>query len=312
MCTSIEWRSDSFYFGRNMDIDYDFGQRVVITPRNFPFAFRSAGELKTHFAFMGMAAVYENYPLYAEAVNEKGLCMAGLNFPLNAFYPDNIRIGKENIAPFELIPYFLGKYKSVKEVREGLSDIHIVNIPFSKEIPNTPLHFHIADRNEGIVLESTNDGLTVYENPVGIMTNNPTFDFHLQNLLHYTNLSPLTPSGEGDTVHPFGKGLGAFGLPGDASSASRFVKCAFLLKYAEKGRTQEENVSRFFRILENLSVVKGTIKTEKGEDHYTTYNCCMNADKGIYYYKAYDAYKVREVSFRQFNLESEKLIIKEK
>lgn len=307
MCTSIEWRSDSFYFGRNMDIDYDFGQRVVITPRRFSLNFRKAGEMKTHFAFMGMAAAAENFPLYAEAVNEKGLCVAGLNFPLNAYYPDDIRIGKENLAPFELIPYFLGKYESVKELKEGLSQVHIVNIPFSDKVRNTPLHFHIADKNEGIVLESTKEGLAVYENPAGVLTNNPPFDFHLQNLLHYGNLSPVTPSGNSGGVHPFGKGLGAFGLPGDFSSASRFVKTAFLLKYAEKGAAEEEKVCRFFRILSNVAVVKGAVKTEEGKDHYTTYSCCVNADKGIYYYKTYDSLKLRSVSFEDTDVEGDRL-----
>ena len=307
MCTSIGWKSNDFYFGRNMDIDYSFGERVVLTPRSYTFNFRKAERLNSHYALMGMANVTENFPLYAEAVNEKGLCMAGLNFPQNAYYPKDIRIGKDNVAPFELIPYLLGKYKSVKEVKDNLSSLHLVNIPFSESIPNAPLHWHIADKNEGVVLESTKEGLTLYENPVGIMTNNPAFDFHLQNLLHYTNLSPVTPTGDSDSIHPFGKGLSAFGLPGDASSTSRFVKGAFLLKHAEKGQTEEESVSRFFRILENLSVVKGTVKTEAGNEHYTTYSCCINADKGIYYYKRADGINVNKIRFKDFKLEEKSL-----
>lgn len=307
MCTSIAWKSDDFYFGRNMDIDYSFGERVVVTPRNYPFVFRKAEKNEIHYALMGMACVKDNFPLYAEAVNEKGLCMAGLNFPQNAYYPEDIRIGKENISPFELIPYLLGKCGSVKEVKRCLSSLHLVNIPFSEDLPNAPLHWHIADKYESIVLESTEEGLTAYENTVGIMTNNPTFDFHLMNLRHYTNLSPVTPSGDSGSVHPFGKGLGAFGLPGDASSTSRFVKGAFLLKYAEKGHTEEENVSRFFRILENVSVVKGAVKTEEGREHYTTYNCCINADKGIYYYKRVDSLCLNKIRFKDFKLEEKSL-----
>ena len=307
MCTSIAWKSSDFYFGRNMDIDYSFGERVVVTPRNFSFLFRKAEGLENHYAIMGMANVTDNFPLYAEAVNEKGLCIAGLNFPQNALYPEDIRIDRDNIAPFELIPYLLGRFSSVKEVKDNLSSLHLVNIPFSESLPNAPLHWHIADKNEGIVLESTRDGLAVYENPVGIMTNNPAFDFHLMNLQHYTNLSPATPSDNSGASHPFGKGLGAFGLPGDASSTSRFVKGAFLLKYAEKAQTEEDNVSRFFRMLESVSVVKGTVKTEEGREHYTTYNCCINADKGIYYYKRADSLSLNKIRFKDFKPEEKSL-----
>ena len=81
MCTCIEMRNKDFYFGRNLDLQYRFGQKVAVTPRNYPFRLKNGSEIKTSFALIGMASVAGEYPLYAEASNEKGLSMAGLYFP---------------------------------------------------------------------------------------------------------------------------------------------------------------------------------------------------------------------------------------
>lgn len=307
MCTSIEFRSGDFYFGRNMDIDFDFGQKVIITPRNYVLKYKSMEETKNHYALLGMGTVIDGYPFYAEAVNEKGLCMAGLNFPLNAYYSKEKRIQLDNVSPFELIPYFLSSCKSVKEVKEKIKSVHIVDIPFSNEVPLTPLHWHIADKDEGVVLESTSSALQLFENTAGILTNNPQFSYHLENLKNYTNLSPVTPTGSENDVHPFGKGLGAFGLPGDMSSASRFVKGAFLLKYAEKGEKDEENISRAFSILQNVSVVKGSVIAENSKPHFTKYSCVINAQKGAYYYKTEESLRIKEAKFTAYNLDGNKL-----
>ena len=84
MCTAASYRTKDLYFGRNLDYEFSYGDEVTITPRNYPFTFRRAGEMRTHYAMIGMAYVAEEYPLYYDAVNEKGLCIAGLNFVGNA------------------------------------------------------------------------------------------------------------------------------------------------------------------------------------------------------------------------------------
>ena len=86
MCTALTYVKGSLFFGRNMDIEYRFGEKVVITPREYIFKFKREGDFKNCYALIGMANVTDDYPLYAEACNEKGLCMAGLNFPFNAKY----------------------------------------------------------------------------------------------------------------------------------------------------------------------------------------------------------------------------------
>ncbi|MBQ8514939.1 MAG: choloylglycine hydrolase [Ruminococcus sp.] len=292
MCTSMAMKNGDFYFGRNMDMSTGFGERVVMTPRNYPFSFRRAGLLKRHYAMIGMAAVAEGYPLYAEAANEKGLCAAGLNFPENAYYSPEERDGKYNLSPFELIPWLLGKCASVEEARSLLAVTHIIAIPFRADIPLTPLHWHIADKSSSLVLEVMKDGLHIHENPVHVLTNNPPFDFQMTNLSQYLNLTVGTPENGFSQccgVSPFGKGLGSFGLPGDFSPASRFVKAAYLLLHSSCDKDEDSQVSQFFHLLDAVAVPSGSIlpDMEQGRRYYTIYSSCMNAEKGIYYYKTY-------------------------
>ena len=311
MCTSIAMREENnFFFGRNMDIEYGFGERVIITPRNYPFKFRYCGTMKKHYAIVGMASSMDNYPLYAEASNEKGLCIAGLNFPENAFYSEQIKNNRDNIAVFELIPWILGQCSNVNQARFMLEKINIISEPFRKNVPVATLHWHIADRNSSIVLESTRKGINIYDNPVDVLTNNPEFDFHMTNLCQYANLTTgfnenclFKKSG----TKPFGKGLGSFGLPGDFSPASRFVKTAYLLADSAPCKNECESVSQFFHILDSVAVVNGSIKLDKDVPYFTRYSCCINTDKNIYYYKTYFNNQISAVSMNNNNILSDSL-----
>lgn len=310
MCTSIALKTNDFYFGRNLDLEYQFGERVVITPRNYPFAFRRAGEMKNHYALIGMATVAAGYPLYAEAANEKGLCIAGLNFPGNAYYPEEEDKDKENISPFELIPWLLGQCASVKEARVLLERTQLVRINFSEGMKLSPLHWHIADREESIVLESMKDGVHIHDNPVGVMTNNPPFDFHMTNLNQYLNLTAGYPenrfSGEADLA-PFGVGMGSIGLPGDFSPASRFVKTVFLKLNSISDDSEASSVSRFFHLLDAVAMPDGIVQTKDGPYEFTSYSCCINADRGIFYYKTYTNNQLTAVDMHRENLDGDAL-----
>lgn len=307
MCTSIAMLTHDFYFGRNMDINYEFGEHVVVTPRNFPFKFRRAGTMTRHLAMIGMATVQEGYPLYAEAVNEKGLGMAGLMFDGNAFYPDTLDNNKSNVSPFEFIPWIVGKCSTVDEAKKLLAATHITNIPFSEKIPLTPLHWHIADRNSSIVVESVKEGLKIYDNPVGVMTNNPQFGYQLENLGNYLNLTVGVPQNifsEKAGVKPFSNGLGSFGLPGDYSSPSRFVKTAYLKLNSVCKDNEMDSISQFFHILGSVFVPNGCVKLPQDAYNVTTYSCCVNADKGIFYYRTYHNSQITAVDMQRENLNS--------
>ena len=305
MCTAISYRSEGSYFGRNLDLDRGYGERVVITPRNFEFKMRCSPDICRHYAMIGMATVIDGYPLYFEATNEKGLSMAGLNFPKNASYaPCSEK--KSNIAPFELIPKILGECETTDSAADLISRINIAHINFSDSLPLSPLHWMISDKEKSIVLECTKDGTKIYDNPFEVLTNNPTFDFHSMNMNNFMGLSNGAAKQSFDSSVPFENyslGMGALGLPGDFSSASRFVR-AFFVK--ENSVDEGEPVNQFFHIMQSVAMPKGCVKTDSGFE-YTRYTSCCDADSGIYYYTTYSDQSIRSVHLHSVDLEGQEL-----
>jgi len=308
MCTAITFCPGDHYFGRNLDLEYSYNEVVTITPRNFPFQFRNGSHLPSHYALIGMATVAEGYPLYYEATNEKGLSLAGLNFPGNAqYFP--ARQDKENIAPFELIPWLLGSCATVAEAKACLDDINLWNCPFSETFPLSPLHWLLADKDSALTIESTKENLKVYENPVGILTNNPPFPYHLHNLTNYMALTEQPPTNRQPIeLRPYSLGLGSFGLPGDMSSGSRFVKAAFTKMHSVCGQSEISSVSQFFHILGSACQQRGLTQLENGKYEFTLYTSCCNSSKGIYYYTTYENSRISAVDMHREDLNKSDLI----
>ncbi len=308
MCTAITYKTDNSYFGRTLDLEYSYDESVVITPRKFQFDFRRKESIKTHYAIIGMATVVNDYPLYYEASNECGLCMGGLNFPGNAFYSEE-KEDKDNISPFEFISWILSQCKNLDEARTLLERINICNIPFSDEYPLSPLHWIIADTEKAITVESVKDGLKIYENPVGVLTNNPTFDYHMTYLSDFANLT--SSSGKSCfcdvELTTYSRGLGAKGLPGDNSSTSRFVRAAFTKLNSISGDSGEEGVSQFFHILSSVNQTRGTVRLENEKNVITVYTSCINLNRGIYYYTTYENRCISAVNMNNCDLESSEL-----
>ena len=310
MCTAIGYQGKDFYFGRNLDLESSYGEQVTITPRNLPLPFRRAKPLEHHHAMIGMAHAVGGYPLYFEATNEWGLSMAGLNFPKNACYGEEIP-GKDNISPFEFIPWILGQCKTLAQARILLDRLVLVNIPFSPQLPLSPLHWIVADQTGAVTVESTREGLRIYENPMGILTNNPPFPFHLSYLSHFSAASAAPRTGnfpESWGIADYSRGMGSLSLPGDWSSASRFVRAAFVKANAPTYATEEEAVCHFFHMLEAVEVPRGCMFLESGMDEYTIYSSCCNASRGIYYYKTYGRSRVTGVDMHRENLDGQELI----
>lgn len=306
MCTAATYQTKDLYFGRTLDYLFSYGEEVVITPRSYPFSFRHMPAMDRHFALIGMACVMNDYPLYYDAVNEKGLCIAGLNFPKNAVYQTPVP-GRTNLAQFELIPWLLGQFSTVSEVRKALSSLVLTNDAFCGQLPPTPLHWIIADASEAITVESVADGLKVYDNPVGILTNNPPFDRQLFNLNNYMNLSPKQPCNRFSEQLPLSTyclGMGGLGLPGDLSSMSRFVRAAFTKMNSVSGDSEEESVSQFFHILGSVDQQRGCSEDEDGKYEITLYTSCCNAATGTYYYTTYNNHQITAVDMRREDLDS--------
>ena len=310
MCTAATYRTKDFYFGRTLDYEFSYGEEITVTPRNYPFSFRYLPEKREHYAIIGMAHVEEDYPLYYDAVNEKGLGMAGLNFVGNAVYGE-VREGKENVAVFELIPYILSQCENTEEAREILKKIQITDTRFKEQLPNGRLHWIIADEKEAITVESVTEGLKIYENAPGVLTNNPPFPMQMFQLNNYMQLSSRQPENlfsDQLSLETYSRGMGALGLPGDLSSASRFVRVAFTKLHARSGEGEADSVGQFFHILGGVGQTRGCCELENGKYEITIYTSCCNATKGIYYYTTYTNRQITAVDMHREKLDGTELI----
>ncbi len=309
MCTSLTLPTPhgTNLFGRTLDLDTHFGEAVILTPRRYPFHFSDCYPHTHHYALLGMAAVADGptasgYPLYAEAMNEKGLCMAGLRFEGSAVYAPLPRDGWLNLAPWELIPYLLGTCTTVDEVREALGHICVVDKPFSDKVGTAPLHWHIADADPahvGLILEVTAEGMNLYPADVGVLANNPAYPEQLARLAVLQSLRGDTP-----------------GLPGDYSSPSRFTRAATLRRWWPKqGRAEAEGkagevcaVAQLFRILGAVSPTMGSVITPEGRYHRTLYTCCMDTAAGVYHWMTEGEVSSRAVGFDAIDLNGEEVL----
>ena len=309
MCTAATYRTKDHYFGRTLDYEVSYGEEVVVTPRNFPFHFRHMGGLSSHYAIIGMATVAGEYPLYYDATNEKGLSMAGLNFPGNADYKP-LAEGKDNVATFELIPWLLGQCATVEEAKAYLARMNLANTPFGPQFPVSPLHWIIADRDCAITVESVREGIRIYDNPVGILTNNPPFGYQMTNLTNFMSLSTEPPENHFSDqldLTPYSRGMGMLGMPGDLSSASRFVRVAFTKLHSVSGTSESESISQFFHILGSVAQQRGCVHMGEGKYEITIYTSCCNTDRGIYYYTTYENSQITGVDLHRENLDGQQL-----
>lgn len=311
MCTAATYKTKDFYFGRTLDYEFSYGDEITITPRNFPFTFRDSGErLDSHYALIGMAHVAGDYPLYYDAINEKGLGMAGLNFVGNAVYREKAE-GKSNVAQFEFIPWILSKCANLEEAKALLGNVNITNTQFSEKLPTAQLHWIIADKSGCIIVESVSDGVKIYDNPVGVLTNNPPFPEQMFRLNDFMRLSPKSPENRFSkdlSLHTYSRGMGAMGLPGDLSSQSRFVRVAFTKMNSVSGDSEKESVSQFFHILGSVDQQRGCCDVGDEEYEITLYTSCCNADKGIYYYTTYENHQISAVDMNRENLDSGEIV----
>lgn len=310
MCTAATYKTKDFYFGRTLDYEFSYKDEVTITPRNFPFHFIEKGNIDTHYAIIGMAYVTKNYPLYYDAINEKGLAMAGLNFVGNAVYKEKIE-GYDNIAQFEFIPWLLSQCATVREARGLIEKMNLLNIPFNDKLPLAQLHWIIADSKEAITVESVKEGIKIYQNPVGVLTNNPPFDkqmFELNNYMHLSTKSPENKFSKDLNLETYSRGMGAIGLPGDLSSQSRFIRASFVKMNSVSADTENESVSQFFHILNCVDQQRGCCQLENGKYEITIYTSCCNTNKGIYYYTTYNNHQITAINMHNENLDTSEII----
>lgn len=311
MCTAIFDNKYGAFFGRTLDLEYSLGQEVVRTEKGSELSFLYEGRIESKFTFIGMAHVARrdgdgaDVPLYFDGMNERGLSVAALNFFGFAKWGEK-REKCRNLASFEIIPYILSNCGNIDCVRKLLMCANITADSFSSALPPTPLHFMVADREGAIVIEQTERGFEIHENRVGVMTNSPTFDYHVLRLSDYASLSPCQTENAlcpGVELAQYSRGLGAFGLPGDFSSSSRFVRAAFVKEHTlmagEHGFLNMSGSSardRIFHIMSSVSVPLGCIMSDEGRPVCTVYTSVCDIENLAYHYFTYDGREIRSIS----------------
>lgn len=314
MCTGLRFTDDqgNLYFGRNLDVGQDYGEGVIITPRNYPLPYKFLDNTTTKKAVIGMGIVVDGYPSYFDCYNEDGLGIAGLNFPHFAKFSDGPIDGKINLASYEIMLWVTQNFTHVSEVKEALKNVNLVNEAINTSFAVASLHWIISDSDEAIVVEvSKQYGMKVFDDKVGVLTNSPDFNWQLTNLGNYTGLSPhdaTAQSWNGQKVAPWGVGTGSLGLPGDSIPADRFVKAAYLNVNYPTAKGEKANVAKFFNILKSVAMIKGSVVNDQGKDEYTVYTACYSSGSKTYYCNFEDDFELKTYQLDDKTMNSTGLI----
>ena len=315
MCTGLRFNDaeGNLYFGRNLDVESSYGEKVLVTPRNYELPYRFLENGKTTKAIIGMGIMAGDYPMYFDACNENGLCIAGLNFPRYAYFTEGPVDGKTNMAPYEFMVWLMEEFDTVAEAKKGLEELNLVDAPFSPQMPVAPLHWIISDKDASIVVEQTKEnGLKVYDNYVGVLTNNPDYAWHMTNLNNYAGLTPHDAKAQEwnkQEVRPLGVGTGSLGLPGDSIPASLFFKVAYFNANYPTVEGEEANVAKFFNILKSVAMIDGSVINEQGQDEFTVYTACYSSNTKTYYYNRYDDFTMKSVQLTDENMNAKEVTL---
>ncbi len=293
MCTAISLitKQNEVIFGRTMDFNYEFDLEAYIIPKNYKYS----GEYLNNSYYTKYAFICTGQPtgrlLAADGMNEKGLGVAALYFPGYAYFKDKKSPNKLSITSIELVNYLLSNCKDVRDIISLAPILEIIGVPDPVTNQITPLHWIATDKTgKSIVIESTKEGLQILNNPVGVLTNSPNFSWHYTNLRNYMMISPESPESKewGDlTLKALSKGTGSYGLPGDYTSPSRFVRITFAKKFMKLPNTKEETIIACFNIMKLVTIPKGIVIANNNNPEYTQYTNFMNLNTGSYYFTSY-------------------------
>lgn len=314
MCTGVRFSdaSGNMYFGRNLDWSTGYGQKVVVTPRGYKYKSAFLGEMANSPAIIGMGIVAENTPLYFDCANEHGLAVAGLNFPGYAAYAPEAIDGKTNVAAYEFPLWVALNFTSVDEVEKALSDVVIVAKPINDQYPVSELHWIIGDAKRSIVVEYTAAGMEIFKNDVDVLTNQPGYAWHKENMRNYMNLFPQMPKEvkwREAKFTAFGSGSLMRGLPGDYYSPSRFVRVAYLNTHYPVQADEASNVSRLFHTLTGVAMIDGAAAMADGQFEKTVYTGGYSTATQTYYYSTYEDPAIKSVALKDYDLDSTEVIV---
>lgn len=296
MCTAMTMRTPEgdTYFGRTMDFSYPLDPELYFAPKGYQWnTILNTHKIHNQYHFMGIGQDISPI-VFADGVNEEGFAAAALYFPGFARY-DPIPSRKSpvpSVATIELVGFLLALCASVEQAAFLLRTIRIVGVEDSVTGMVAPLHWILADRSGScMTVEKTEDGLHLMNNSIGVLSNSPDFKWHMTNLRTYGNLTAQQfQEREWGPVKlsPFGQGAGSFGLPGDFTPPSRFIRTAFQKSHAFLPSDPKEAVTACFHILESVSIPKGIVMTNRQTPDFTQYTAFIRTDSPEYFFKTYD------------------------
>lgn len=312
MCSGIRFTDDkgNMYFARNLDWSVSYGESVVVTPRGYERPYAFGVEAKNNYAVIGPCIVINDTPLYFDCGNDQGLAIAGLNFPGYAqFEPKEVE-GKVNVAAYEFPLWVASNFKTVDEVEEALKDVAIVAKPINDKFPVSLLHWIIGDKDRSIVVEYMPDGMHVFHDDIDVLTNQPTFDWQIEHLRSYMNLSnefvPSVKWGKQELI-PYGGGAQLVGLPGATYSPDRFVRVAFINSHYPVKDNEADNISRMFHTLTGVAMCEGEQLLEDGNFEKTLYTGGISTATNTYYMSTYDDPAIKSYPMDKADLDSAEL-----
>jgi choloylglycine hydrolase len=311
-CTGIILRSmDGVTVpARTMEFGFDIQSNIAVVPAGTKITTLAWDDNNEGFSYevkygFGGANCLGK-PIVVDGVNEMGLYFGAFYFAGNAkFEALNDQNRERAISSEELGNWILSQYATVKELKAGLPQKAIVGSYIDVIDGFAPFHYAVTDATgASVVIEYTQEGLTIHDNKVNVVTNDPTYSWHQTNLQNFVGLSPVNR--EEITVgslklRPFGQGTGLFGLPGDHSSPSRFVRAAAFTNTALPSEDAEEAVFNVFHILNTFDIPKGSIREPSGLEltDYTIWTSAADTHSATYYYKTYKTQAVESVNIRE-------------
>lgn len=293
MCTAVRFTDTAghAFWGRNYDWNVSYGEHPVVMPKGFSIPQQFGDPYPAPHAAIGMAVEYHGYPLFFNCGNDAGLAVGGLNFAGYARFEPKPVAGKTNIAAYEMPVWVAANFATVDEVEAALRNVAIIDAPIGLDMPVAMLHWHIADAKRSIVVEYQADGMHVHDDPVDVLTNQPPFGWHLENLRNYLACNGSWPgqiTWRNDTMTPFGTGSTMRGIPGDYYATSRFVKAAFVNAFYPAKESEYDNVMRMIHTLGSVAFTEGCAQMEDGSFETTLFSDCFSAASGTYCYSTCD------------------------
>ena len=312
--TFLKTVSNGYVYARTLEFGTNLESNILFVPRNYQFI---APSPQPHTAGLTWRAKYavvgaNAFGLhgYVDGVNEKGLAGGLFYFPDFAQYQEvTLNQYSQSLPMWLLLTWILTTCETVDQVKRLLPSLYVTNVPIPGTKQTQPGHLIVHDSNgKSMVVEYVQGSLFMYDNPLGVITNSPTFDWHLTNVRNYINLSPINAAPKelsGVTFAQLGQGSGMHGLPGDYTPPSRFIRINAYTQSTLPLPTELDAVYHAFHMLNNFDIPKGSVRDEKGHTEYTQWTSACDMKNKIYYFKTYENFQLQKIDLAKMDFNTQ-------